>query len=516
MLRIKPETAVGLFIFAALGIFFYMSIQVGALRVNKGSYKPYILYFNDIAGLNKKADVKIAGVKVGWVESIELLMDQQQVRAVIMINKDFILRNDAYGIIRQEGLLGTKFLELNPGSYQAPIIEANGTLSKSGKDTASFDQVLSQFKDMARQIEIVSSSLQNALGSGNNKPYGDVINSLSDAIRHVSSCSQRLDTLLEHNQTTIDTTLTTLKELIVDLKQQLPAMSNDMRCLIETLAKNAPNFNQVATKIETTAGSIEQIMHKINDGKGMLGQLMNDDETYHDVQTTVQGLKNYFARFDKLAIVFDTHFEAMLGRFDDQCFKNLKGYFNIRFHPNEDYFYLAGIVGTSSGNLHRYEIQQQWFKNINNECQELIPSQLQLNDAQQLRFAPQKQVAFRSFDTPTFNLQFGKIYRNVALRFGIFESTIGVALDLDVPSDHEPFRWVSTFEIFDFRGRQRFDDNSPHLKWLNRFFITQNMYLVVGADDFVSKNNKNAFLGFGLRFGDDDVKYIFPQINVSV
>jgi phospholipid/cholesterol/gamma-HCH transport system substrate-binding protein len=517
VLRIKPETAVGLFLLIAIGIFFYMSIAVGSLRLNKGYYKSYILYFNDIAGLNKKADVKIAGVKVGWVDTIELLIEQQQVRATIMINKEYTLRSDAYGTIRQEGLLGTKFLEINPGTAHAPIIENNSTLLKAGRETASFDQVLSQFRDMAQQIEVVSNSLNGALdGAGDNKQLIHAFNCFTEAIRHVSSFSQRLDTLVEQNQATFDILLTALKELVTDLRQQLPIMSKDAHVLIESLANSSPNFNRAAIKIETTAESLETIMHKIRDGKGVLGQLMNDDESYRDLQTTIQGLKNYFARFDKLAIVFDTHFESMHGVFDQRWFRDLKGYFNIRFHPSEDYFYLAGIVGTLSGTLDRYESHQRWFKDLDSTCDELIPGDLNLSDAQELRFAPLKQTVIRNFDRPTFNLQFGKIYRNMAMRFGVFESTIGVALDLDVPFDYEPFRWVSTFEIFDFRGRKRVDDDSPHLKWFNRLFITQNMYFVIGFDDFISKHNKNSFFGFALRFGDDDIKYVFPQVNISV
>ena len=43
-------------------------------------------------------------------------------------------------------------------------------------------------------------------------------------------------------------------------------------------------------------------------------------------------------------------------------------------------------------------------------------------------------------------------------------------------------------------------------------FIMRNMYFTFGADDFVSKHNANAFVGIGIRFGDDDVKYVLGSI----
>lgn len=261
---------------------------------------------------------------------------------------------------------------------------------------------------------------------------------------------------------------------------------------------------------------LKKIIDSIDEGKGVIGQLMHDDESYQNLRIAAQGLKNYFTQIDRLSVVFDTHLESMHGFIQNDWLKDAKGYFNIRIYPTEDYFYLIGMVGTLSGTFHRYETHRRWFNNIENQCQELIPSELHLSDSQKLRFAPLKQEIVRSFDMPTFNVQFGKIYQNIAVRFGIIENTVGVGLDLDVPFENENFRWVSTFEIFDFRGRKRFDDDSPHLKWFNRLFMTKNTYLVFGADDFISKNNKNTFFGAGLRFGDDEVKYLFPQVNVSV
>lgn len=185
-----------------------MSIQMGAFRLYKGCYNSYVLYCPDIAGLNKKADVKIAGIKVGWVEDLELLIDQKQVRVNIMVNKSYLLHDDAHGVIRQEGLLGTKFLEINPGSHTSPFLDDNGTLAKNSKEVMSFEQLLS----------------------------------------HIASFSQRLDILLEQNQSNLETTLVSLQELIYDLKNQLPSMSADIR----------RDFNRIASKIESTASSFEK------------------------------------------------------------------------------------------------------------------------------------------------------------------------------------------------------------------------------------------------------------------
>ena len=120
-----------------------------------------------------------------------------------------------------------------------------------------------------------------------------------------------------------------------------------------------------------------------------------------------------------------------------------------------------------------------------------------------------------NFDRNTIRLglQFGKIFKDFAFRVGLFDGSAGLGMDIEVPFQTEKFRWVTTFEGFDFRGWNRKYDKRPHLKWLNRMFVMRNMYFTFGADDFVSKHNANAFVGIGIRFGDDDVKYVLGSIS---
>ena len=44
-------------------------------------------------------------------------------------------------------------------------------------------------------------------------------------------------------------------------------------------------------------------------------------------------------------------------------------------------------------------------------------------------------------------------------------------------------------------------------------YVMRNIYFTFGADDFVSKQNANVFVGLGMRFGDDDVKYVLGSLS---
>ncbi|MCL5436973.1 MAG: hypothetical protein M1549_03810 [Candidatus Dependentiae bacterium] len=124
-------------------------------------------------------------------------------------------------------------------------------------------------------------------------------------------------------------------------------------------------------------------------------------------------------------------------------------------------------------------------------------------------------MQIRKEDQQLLELQLGKIYAPFAFRGGLMDGTFGVAVDFDIPFRWESLRWITSFEFYDFRGRNRVADDRPHFKWLNKVFFADTLYMVFGADDFVSKSNKTAFAGVGIRFADDDIKYLVTQVSIN-
>ena len=513
-MRIKTETAVGLFILASTAIFIYMSYQLGSFRLDKIKYHTFSVYFNDISGLSKKSDVKIAGVKVGWVDAVELINDGQQVKATVLIDKKYQLYGDAHAVVRQEGLLGSKYLELNPGDPLLPILPAGSMLTRPSTGPVAVDQMLRQFKGIANNIESVTESMKGALGG----PEGEekirvLISNIQNAAERLSSFSGSFDRVMTGNEGNINEIFNDLRVVLQDLKNEIPRLSQNLQNNFDSLANSLDrDFGRMANQFEQIGRPVGDIATKINTGQGVIGQLINDEAAARDLRTAINGVKTYFNKIDQIAVIFDIHTEQMFGPLQKLNVKDSKGYFNLRIHPSEDYFYIAGLVSAISGRIERTNTYQEWFQN---NCHELIPDELILPDWAKLYFAPLQTKQTRFLDKYLFTLQVGKIFGNFAFRGGLFDSTGGVGMDIDLPLGNPSFRWVTSLELYDMRGRNRLGDDRPHFKWLNRMFFTKNLYFTFGADDFISKNNKNAFFGVGIRFADDDVKYLLSRANVT-
>ena len=77
MLKLRKETAVGLFVLEGLLAIIYMSIKLGNDQLFTDKYYPVRANFTDIAGLKVNAPVQMYGVSIGFVSDISL--DQEQI-----------------------------------------------------------------------------------------------------------------------------------------------------------------------------------------------------------------------------------------------------------------------------------------------------------------------------------------------------------------------------------------------------------------------------------------------------
>ncbi len=504
-LTIRPETRVGAFILIAIGIFFYMSFKVGAFRFDAARYSPYYVYCSDVTGVRPRTDVKIAGVTVGWVEKIEVVNHGQQASVVLMIDNGYVLRTDTYCAVRQDGLIGTRYIEINSGDPSLPALKPGDTLTKQVKAQMSFEQFMQQFTVATGTIQEITHSLKDVLSSGHSQ------GSLPEVLHTLHEVLRRLDDLVARNTTLVNDTLCDVKSIAQELKDSIPRISNEIHQLSETLSNDVipsvkHNVEQVTTaidrdlhaiaeKINDTSKPLCEIATKINNGTGLLGQVINDKSMYTQVKTT-------WDMFRSTALILDARFES-LHSLHEQCkFSDAKGYFNAYIWPPGDYFGLIGVTTSLWGHLERFETTHHRLR-LTSKRHELIPDHLRLSGEARLTHAPVQQRVIHEFDKLFLNLQLGRVYHNFAFRVGIFEGYAGIGIDYIIP--FVPLTWLTTLEAFDFRGRNRISDDRPHVKWLNRIFFTNHLYLDFGLDDIISHAHTTGFLGVGLTFSTDDI-----------
>jgi phospholipid/cholesterol/gamma-HCH transport system substrate-binding protein len=143
MKKYAMETIVGVFVIFGLLCVGYMTVKLG--KVNLWGNDSYSLTakFTTVTGLRTGSPVKILGIEVGQVEKIT--MDQENLKAVvkIRIKKDIKIYDDAIASIKTEGLIGDKYLSIDPGGGGS-LLANNGVITdtQAGVD---IEQLISKY-----------------------------------------------------------------------------------------------------------------------------------------------------------------------------------------------------------------------------------------------------------------------------------------------------------------------------------------------------------------------------------
>jgi phospholipid/cholesterol/gamma-HCH transport system substrate-binding protein len=108
------ELGVGLFLLLGLLCLGYLSIKLGNVHIFKSSDYKVQATFSNVGGLKPLADITMAGVQIGRVESVQLKNGQALV--TLNIHKDVALEEDVIASIKTMGIIGDKYISISPGA----------------------------------------------------------------------------------------------------------------------------------------------------------------------------------------------------------------------------------------------------------------------------------------------------------------------------------------------------------------------------------------------------------------
>lgn len=140
-MRKKPvETIMGLVVLFVAILFLVFAYRVSDLQVVKG----YNLSaeFIKVGGLSVGSDVRINGIKVGTVTGQKLNNDNYLVNVIFSISPDVQLPKDSVVSIVSDGLIGDKFVKIEPGK-DSELLKDGDTFSKT-KDFKTIEDMVGE------------------------------------------------------------------------------------------------------------------------------------------------------------------------------------------------------------------------------------------------------------------------------------------------------------------------------------------------------------------------------------
>jgi phospholipid/cholesterol/gamma-HCH transport system substrate-binding protein len=143
MKKSSIELGVGIFVLIGFVCVGYLTIRLGKMEFFKDEYYFLKARFQSVTGLKPGANIEIAGVKVGLVDSISLDPKEQVALVQLKIRKDVVLTDDVIASVKTSGLIGDKYIKLSPGGSDE-ILEPGDTINDT-ESALDIEELISKY-----------------------------------------------------------------------------------------------------------------------------------------------------------------------------------------------------------------------------------------------------------------------------------------------------------------------------------------------------------------------------------
>jgi len=222
-MTLNNETRIGIFVVVAAAILTVMTWKANGFNISRpGSYEIKV-HFRNVDGVALNAPVTLNGLEVGRVTGIELLYGPETiVEVTLRLEETAKLHHGARAFVKNLGLLGEKYIGLTSGDDAQPFLKPDDLIQ--GDEPPSFDRLLSQGDKIAKNLEEISSEINERL-KVNSKRIDEILINMNDSLSNVKSISATVNERLTVNNGNIDDMVTNLSKASKNLEE----MSYDLK-----------------------------------------------------------------------------------------------------------------------------------------------------------------------------------------------------------------------------------------------------------------------------------------------
>lgn len=477
---------VGVFAVIVLVALAVMIMRIEDIDFSRGEEQRVAAVFDSVAGLDDKAAVRVAGVRVGRVDGIDL--EGRRARVTLLLEQSVELPAGSRAAIASTGLLGDKYIELIPGPAGAPPLPPDTVLP--GETPVTFDQAMERLNAVGENIERLTGSLAGAPGEENQ---------ISRLLANLEAVSADVRDLLASNRDEVTATLANFEQASATLARELPRLASRMEQVLaeiggvvsdnrSELAASMASLERITAELEPAVGDLRTVSNRLAAGEGTLGKLLASDEAHDQLVSTlgtieggVEGLSETLGAIQKIQLDLGLEGFYLPGPEESQAL------FQLDIDTRSPWLYRVAAVDSASPD-ERVKVQRITTTNP--------------DGSQEVRTV---ETLTREDDIKFSALLGARVGDDLRLRTGLLESAFGVQIEYPL---FEEKLWLS-FEAFDF---DREDDLEPHLRLSGRWRFHPNLYLLGGYDDFLTDERDSLFLGGGIRWNDDDLKYLLGSV----
>ncbi|WP_338874578.1 MlaD family protein [Spirosoma sp. SC4-14] len=284
-MKISQEVKVGLFAVIVL-VMFYFGFEFLKGSDFFSSTRKYQVTYDNIDGLTPSNPVRINGLSVGRVKSIEILQDQgNKLLVTLELRKEIRVTQGSKAILADDGLLGGKIvqLDINPG---ATVLDDGGTLV-AAKESGLSALIREKTLPVLNNVDSLTYQLNRVVAQFDQT--GVILN---QTLKSANATVGTLGLTVSENRATIQAALGNVNRLaasLVETEKQLKPILAKADSFADSL--QSLQLKQTLTTVNKTVGNLQSILSGISKGQGSLGKLTSDEALYRNINNTTTSLE---------------------------------------------------------------------------------------------------------------------------------------------------------------------------------------------------------------------------------
>ncbi|MEI3154498.1 MAG: MlaD family protein [Odoribacter sp.] len=303
MIHVKREVKLALTAIAAVIILIW---GINFLKARALFDRNNVFYgiYDRVDGLKISSSVIYRGYSVGQVSAINFVGERfDKVLVQFTVGKKLEIPSNSIAAIQSADLMGSKAINLIPGDAMTDA--QSGDTLQTQLELGLVEQLNKQLEPLKKKAENVMISLDTVLMAlqeifseeGNGNLQGS-LNSIGRTLNNVEQASGTLNNMLGSEAGRISNILKNINSITSNLENSNSDITRSLDN-ITTISDSlrAVNLNRSIHYLNHVLAQTDSIVTKINQGKGSLGGVVNDEELYYNLTAVSENLNKLLIEF---------------------------------------------------------------------------------------------------------------------------------------------------------------------------------------------------------------------------
>ena len=289
-MKIRNETKVGILAAFAIAILFigYNFLKGKSLFTNQTEL---LARYARVDGLAVSKPVLINGFQIGRVAKLQL-EPGGTILATLSINEKYNIPKNSIARLEGTDLLGSKAIVMELGNSKE--MATDGYVLNANVARGLMDQV----EPIQKKAEIIIGKMDSILTSVNSilnpnfqKSVDKSFMSIAGTLASLENTSKNVDKLVGSESSRIQAIFANVESITSNLNSNNKKI-NDILANINTVTDKfaATNFKLTLDKANDAIADLQSVISGVKDGKGSLGQLLNDEKLYNNLNSASKNL----------------------------------------------------------------------------------------------------------------------------------------------------------------------------------------------------------------------------------